>query len=1204
MGLYDADGYIDARTWTEDYAPADTMLPLTAEQAAGIPDSFDLRNEGGASPVKDKGKTSEEDGIGICWLFAGIASLESNLLYKGKAGPADPLTILSELHGTYSTFDNSEGDKDCENPRGRKPGVKSTGEPAYGGTRYMAVNYLTRDAGIASWRMDPYYKTDMINKTTMADHVLPKRKWKITEGKPAQYYVKGIRYLPEPVPPGSDPVYLLQVKYHVMTYGGVSCSIYWDDQFVKSVAGDEYSYYDNTSGDNRNHAVTIMGWDDQYPVDKFATSPKGPGAFLVKNCWSTMPAGKYVWISYESANFGMNPYCVSDVQKDFYAHPYKIYQHDKYGYNDLEIPYTDNGKKLALVKNVFQAVQDDKLAGISFYACAACTVDLFCLGRSDPLVKGFGCPVPGYYTVDLSPSIVLPPGSFELIVAYTSVTGLPAYVPLEVNADPAIFNHWQINRDCSFVSDNGSWMDVADIPIPAPGTIYGYVCVKAIIENDSGDTQNLKNAYNTLAAPGLHSGYTDCFAKTAGGFNLEWRLEPYLASTYSKQAIADTVVFLYTVQDSSGAEYYGLVNTGSAADVYLCATIKGVTDSMRKIFKLNLGAVSKNYNFTCDAVAEHDNKSTISGSFDIPGATVVASANGVTSSPVTVQGDKTWKIENFALYDEYGGWKDNYSKTEVTITIRASGRELLAEGVKTVEMQNPVEKTADGKVNVWTTVGLVVAAVLIVGGGAVGTICICKNISVGAGAGAAGGALAGPGGPNLGMNGQGHHVNVGPADTDPLIRRRAFVGEAGRIENMAINYQGPGLEPDLPSVPPDPGYMGGLANKISKGGSVINCHVTGYLNGVNKLGGLFYEGEDVTVKDCTVDLEVEDCAETYAGIAVNLAGNGNQISGVTVKGSAKAGKVAGLVDVMGGGSVKNVGVSLNAEAQNAVSGLLGSSNGAVLENAVVTGSYKAAGGRAAGAILSMNGGSITNCRVSAVLEGASGAFGIAGAMQAGAVIKNCYTACRLTARGAGAAVCGIGEGIHGSPGSVLNCVAIGSHLSGSRPARVSLQAALNCAAYDGMTCDAGVSFISAGEILKSAAAFLAKDLYQELGWDLTVWDIDAVNLFPVIRGSLIPQPYDYPFPCPYPPQNGKFVYPVNQVVAILGANHGRMTNLDWSLSPHLSSTVTASGEFLVTGNSFYVQIAALPVAGDYDLSLLCVLDEHTYGIPVLLEIKN
>jgi C1A family cysteine protease len=1191
MGLYDVDGYINARSWAEQYAPADTALPLTAEQVASIPDSFDLRAAGGASPVKDKGKTPE--GIGICWLFSGIASLESHLLYKKVIDPADSFAILSELHGAYSTFDNSGGDKDYQNPRGRKPGVKPAGKPAYGGHRYMAVNYLTRDAGTTPHCIDPYYKDDM--KQDILDQILPKRKWEITEGKPANFYVREIRYLPEPVPPGADSSFLLQVKYHVMTYGGVNCSIFWKDEYVKSLTGGEYSYYDNTSGGHSNHELTIMGWNDRYPGGNFKTSPKNPGAFLVKNCWATEPAGQYLWISYESANFGMDAYCVSDVKKDFYAHPYKIYQHEKYGYNDLVIPYAGNSEKTAGAKNVFTAVAGDSLAGVSFYACAACTVSLYCSVKADPLVQGYGCPLPGYYTCDLFPPIKLTPGSFEVIVVYTSITNLPAYVPLEVNDDANIYNHWQIDSGLSFVWENGAWKDVADIPDLPTNEQYGYYCMKAIIKNDSNDIQRQKLVYDTLPAPVIQDGYSKIFADTADGFTLEWRLEPYMASSYSRSI--SSPVIRYAVQ-SGGVTRYGLVNTGSAAaDVYLCAAIKGANDRMRKVFKLNVGTVNKNYTFTCDAVAKGENTTTISGSFTVPGAVITAEANGQTGTTL-VDNSGNWEIKDFRLYDEFEGWKEAYENTGVKIRIKSSDNLLLAQGEQTLKVELPADKTDDGW-EVETFVGLVVGVALVAGvvGGAI--VYLKCNIAVPAGA-TAGVGVLGAGGANVNLNGRRNRITVnGPAEPDrvPLLDR------ANNIHDTDVVYR---RRPDPGTLPALSGaeHMGVLANKISKGGSVTNCHVTGSIGAVNNIGGLFFEGEDVTVKDCTVDLEIENCAGTYAGLAVNLAGSANQISGVTIKGSVKAGKVAGLVETMNGGSVKNAGVSLAAEAQSAVSGLLGSANGVALENAVVTGSYLASGGRAAGAVLSMNGGKIVNCRVSAVLAAASGAFGIAGAMQAGAVIEKCYSACRLTASAANAAVCGIAEGIQGSPGGISDCVVIGSHLSGAKPARVSLQAAVNCAAYDGMTCDTGVSFVSAGEVLKPAPAFFSRDLFQEREWDFTVWDIDADNLFPVIRDSGIPQHYDYSFPYPHPPADGKFVYSVNQVVAILGANHERMNRLDWILSPHLSSAVIDSGEFLAAGNSFYVQIAALPVAGDYDLSLICVLDEHRYNLPVLLEIKG
>ena len=63
MGRYDVDDYIDAQNWISRFRTSDTNLSLSLEQTAALPDKFDLRDEGGASPVKDKGKTPE--GIGI-----------------------------------------------------------------------------------------------------------------------------------------------------------------------------------------------------------------------------------------------------------------------------------------------------------------------------------------------------------------------------------------------------------------------------------------------------------------------------------------------------------------------------------------------------------------------------------------------------------------------------------------------------------------------------------------------------------------------------------------------------------------------------------------------------------------------------------------------------------------------------------------------------------------------------------------------------------------------------------------------------------------------------------------------------------------------------------------------------------------------------------------------------------------------------------
>ena len=80
-------------------------------------------------------------------------------------------------------------------------------------------------------------------------------------------------------------------------------SYYADDLYMTF---DNKSYYDpeTTKYSGINHAVSVVGWDDNYSKSNFLAGyqPKKNGAWLVKGSWGVSSGTDgYYWISYEEA---------------------------------------------------------------------------------------------------------------------------------------------------------------------------------------------------------------------------------------------------------------------------------------------------------------------------------------------------------------------------------------------------------------------------------------------------------------------------------------------------------------------------------------------------------------------------------------------------------------------------------------------------------------------------------------------------------------------------------------------------------------------------------------------------------------------------------------------------------------------------------------------------------------------------------------
>ena len=220
-------------------------------KALAFPATFDLRNVSAVTPIRDQGN------CGSCWAFASYASLESYLKYK--AVPKQTWDFSEADLNQYVGFDARE----CE-----------------GGNHSKSTAYLARWNGPVNEIDVPYPYISLMAQST--------------PGVTTQKHVQNVWFIPDRYAPG--PSYNTTVKTAIQAYGAVYVSYQMENAYYNPTNA---AYYTNKTGGN--HAVAIVGWDDNYSKTKFNSSlrPSGNGAFIVRNSWGTgWGKSGYFYISY------------------------------------------------------------------------------------------------------------------------------------------------------------------------------------------------------------------------------------------------------------------------------------------------------------------------------------------------------------------------------------------------------------------------------------------------------------------------------------------------------------------------------------------------------------------------------------------------------------------------------------------------------------------------------------------------------------------------------------------------------------------------------------------------------------------------------------------------------------------------------------------------------------------------------------------
>lgn len=455
--------------------------------ASALPVSYDLRMS--MPPVRN------QDPFGNCWTHSAMAATESYLINRGDVSRD---IRLSEWYLTYHAFMPVSSDWAFTHV----PDPEEPGEMYYdfGGNDWMAVALLSRGTGSVT---DAQSHTP----TRLEDVYDPgeiKRSYKLTDA----LYLGSLGERELPISGDRREM----VKRAIKEYGAVSVGIDYEDdpneeRYLNPKTG---AYYSGRPYEGTNHAVTIVGWDDDYAKENFLEDPrpKADGAWIVRNSWgSGFGQEGHFYVSYEERTICDG---VAYVTEPAPANE-RIYQYDPLGLVSF-MSYAGMGEGSPSAPagatagapvpvwfaNVFTAEGDDALNSASFYTSAPnqmCEISLYTGCQGSPAdgtlmaAKTAVIPAPGYHTVVFDKAVKVRRGEkFSVVVKTFEIEGLTTEVIPCEKYQAGYSEMAKSAKGQSWVSDDGkTFTDVSDPGAPnddgKPGGVN--VCLKVFASPES-----------------------------------------------------------------------------------------------------------------------------------------------------------------------------------------------------------------------------------------------------------------------------------------------------------------------------------------------------------------------------------------------------------------------------------------------------------------------------------------------------------------------------------------------------------------------------------------------------------------------------------------------------------------------------------------------------------------------------------------------
>lgn len=210
-----------------------------------------------------------------CWAFAALSTLETNLaLSNYKRGvQLSKIYDFSERHMEYATTRTFQNDK--INKYGY---TRNVGD---GGMYQFISSYLTNGSGAIPEAEMPFENNEnTVDISEIQNKTVSSQVYETVEFPD---YSKAT---------GDEKMEIMnRIKQHIQNYGAVQASIHGASSSISSLNcynNDTGAKYCSSSYIHKiDHAVSIIGWDDNYSIENFNESsrPKENGAWIVRNSW-------------------------------------------------------------------------------------------------------------------------------------------------------------------------------------------------------------------------------------------------------------------------------------------------------------------------------------------------------------------------------------------------------------------------------------------------------------------------------------------------------------------------------------------------------------------------------------------------------------------------------------------------------------------------------------------------------------------------------------------------------------------------------------------------------------------------------------------------------------------------------------------------------------------------------------------------------